>query len=257
MKDKKKSFAKFLPWFAGRSGKKNTRRKKNKTYTIRLGKLAFDFFLGFLILTITPVLVYGFVNPSTTPLLWIRWVQSDYQEKLPRGFVHWVSLKDTSPHLVRAVIASEDQKFFQHQGFDWDAIESAFVTNITTSRKLGASTISMQTARNVFLWQSRTWVRKALESWFTILIECFWSKQRILEVYLNVIEWGDGIYGCEDAAQAYFNRSAKSLSSIEAAWLVSVLPSPRRWSIHKPHPGLQVRQARILDLMDQIRLPKI
>ncbi len=257
MKHKKKSFARFLPWFAGSSRKKPTKQKKKKSISNRLGKLAFDFFLGFLVLTITPVLVYGVVDPSTTPLLWIRWVQSDYQEKLPRGFVHWVSLKDISPHLVKAVIASEDQKFFQHQGFDWEAIESAFVTNITTNRKLGASTISMQTSRNVFLWQSRTWVRKALESWFTILIESFWSKQRILEVYLNVIEWGDGIYGCEDAARTYFNRSAGSLSPVEAAWMVSVLPSPRRWSIQKPHPGLQVRQARILNLMDKIRLPRI
>ncbi len=171
--------------------------------------------------------------------------------------MHWVALQETSPNLVKAVIASEDQKFFQHQGFDWDAIESALVTNITTDRKVGASTISMQTSRNVFLWQGRTWIRKALESWFTILIESFWSKQRILEVYLNVIEWGDGIYGCEDAAQAYFNRSANSLSPVEAAWLVSVLPSPRRWSIHKPHSDLQIRQTRILNTMDRIRLPKI
>ena len=217
----------------------------------------FDFFLGFLILTIVPVLIYGFVNPSTTPLLWIRWVQSNYQEQLPRGLVHWVPLKEISPHLVKAVIVSEDQKFFQHQGFDWEAIESAFVTNITTKRKLGASTISMQTSRNVFLWQSRTWIRKGLETWFTILIECFWSKQRIMELYLNVIEWGDGIYGCEDASQAYFNRSAKSLSPKEAAWLVSILPSPRRWSIHRPHDGLRTRQARILSQMDQFHLPQI
>ncbi len=156
--------------------------------------------------------------------------------------------------MQKAVLAAEDQKFFTHKGFDWLAIEYAIQANFTTDRKLGASTISMQTARNVFLWQDRTWVRKLLESYFTMLIELFWSKQRILEVYLNVIEWGHGIYGCEQAAQVYFKHSSNALSPVESAWLAAVLPRPLYWT-HRPTPAhVQARQIKILNILPSIQI---
>lgn len=247
------SLAGIRPWGKKKGGK----RRKKKTIFIRPGKIAFDLLLCFLVITIVPVLIYSAVDPSTTALMWIRWSESDDKKDLPRAFTHWVKLENISPHLMKAVISSEDQKFFQHRGFDWQSIESAIVTNLTTDRTVGASTISMQTSRNVFLWQDRSWLRKSLETYFTVLIENLWSKKRILEVYLNVIEWGNGIYGCESASRAYFNHPSRLLSPVEAAWMAAVLPNPRRWSIHHPHPQLLDRQARILRQMTKIRLPRL
>ena len=230
--------------------KKSKRGKK--PIRIRLGKIVFDFLLCFVALTIVPVLLYRFVNPPTTPLMWLRWVESDTRQNLRLNA--WRPIEEISPNILKAVIAAEDQKFFTHNGFDWLAIEYAIQANITTDRKLGASTISMQTARNVFLWQTRTWLRKLLESYFTVLIEFFWSKQRILEVYLNVIEWGDGIFGCEQAAQTYFQHSSKILSPVESAWMAAVLPSPRHWT-RRPTPAhVQARQVKILDTLPHIRV---
>ena len=170
--------------------KKRKQGKGKKLIQIRIWKITFDLFLFFIALTLAPVLIYKFVNPPTTLLMWIRWVESDTPQNLPRYLNTWVPIEEVSRNIIKAVLAAEDQKFFIHSGFDWLAIEYAIQTNLTTDMKVGASTISMQTARNVFLWQTRTWFRKLLESYFTILIEFFWSKQRILEVYLNVIEWG-------------------------------------------------------------------
>ncbi len=228
------------------------RKRGKKPIRIRIGKIVFDFLLCFVALTIVPVLLYRFVNPPTTPLMWLRWVESDTRQNLRLNA--WRPIEEISPNILKAVIAAEDQKFFTHNGFDWLAIEYAIQANITTDRKLGASTISMQTARNVFLWQTRTWLRKLLESYFTVLIEFFWSKQRILEVYLNVIEWGDGIFGCEQAAQTYFQHSSKILSPVESAWMAAVLPSPRHW-IRRPTPAhVQARQVKILDTLPHIRV---
>jgi len=232
-------------------------RKKKKTVRIRLGKFFFDLVLLFLTVTVVPVLIYGVTDPSTTALMWIRWAENDYSEQYPRAIHNWVPIERISPHLVKAVIAGEDQKFFQHNGFDWEAIESAIKVNLTTDRTIGASTISMQTSRNAFLWQGRNFLRKSLESYFTVLIENLWSKTRILEVYLNIIEWGKGVYGCEAASRYYFNRSAQDLSPVEAAWLAAVLPNPRIWSIRRPQKYVEERQARILNTMHQTRLPRI
>ena len=174
-----------------RARKKSRKKKKRKSIKIRLVKVVFDLLLVFLAFTVVPVLIYRVIDPPTTSLLWTRWAESGYEGSRPVFLQHWKSLKKISPSLVRAVIAAEDQKFFYHNGFDWQAIEAAIKTNLSTDRTVGASTISMQTARNVFLWQKRNWLRKSLEAWFTILIEYLWTKERILEVYLNVIEWGD------------------------------------------------------------------
>jgi monofunctional biosynthetic peptidoglycan transglycosylase len=150
-----------------------------------------------------------------------------------------------------AVIASEDQNFEDHFGFDLAAIKKAEAYNEKhKGKKLkGASTISQQTAKNVFLWQSRSWVRKGFEVYFTFLIEIFWSKQRIMEVYLNVIEMGDGIYGAEACSQEFFHKPSKKLSVQQAALIAAVLPNPRKWSVTKPTPYILHRQQRIIRFM--------
>ncbi|MBT5986406.1 MAG: monofunctional biosynthetic peptidoglycan transglycosylase [Nitrospina sp.] len=213
-------------------------------------KIFFDFLIFFLIVTVMPVLVYRFVDPPTTPLLWIRWVESGYDKAYPTFLKHWIPLNQISPNLVRAVIVAEDQKFYNHSGFDWYAVEAAIRINLATDKTVGASTISMQTARNVFLWQDRNWLRKSLEVWFTFLIENLWTKKRILEVYLNVIEWGNGMFGCEHASRKYYKHSSATLSPVESALMASVLPNPRTWSVLKPQPHVSDRQSKILSLMN-------
>jgi monofunctional glycosyltransferase len=143
----------------------------------------------------------------------------------------WAPLSRISPHLIRAVIAAEDQRFCSHQGFDTEEIRKALAEADRGRPLRGASTISQQTAKNVFLWNGGGFVRKGVEAWFTLLIEQMWSKPRIMEVYLNVAEWGDGLYGAEAAARARFKKSAKDLTAREAALLAAVLPSPNRWKI--------------------------
>ena len=236
--------------------KKRKQGKGKKLIQIRIWKITFDLFLFFIALTLAPVLIYKFVNPPTTPLMWIRWVESDTPQNLPRYLNTWVPIEEVSRNIIKAVLAAEDQKFFIHSGFDWLAIEYAIQTNLTTDMKVGASTISMQTARNLFLWQTRTWFRKLLESYFTILIEFFWSKQRILEVYLNVIEWGDGLYGCENAAQKYFQRSSKILTPVESAWMAAVLPSPRHWTVRPTPKHVQARQMKIMGTLPYMQISK-
>ncbi|MFQ5443998.1 MAG: monofunctional biosynthetic peptidoglycan transglycosylase [Nitrospinales bacterium] len=238
-----------------RTQSKSKTRKKKISIRIPLGRIFFDLLLLFLAVTVIPVMLYGIIDPPTTPLMWIRWAEGGYQNDAPKKLASWVTLEEVSPHLIKAVIASEDQRYFRHKGFDWYAIKLAFIQNFRNDKKIGASTISMQTARNVFLWQDRTWLRKALEAYFTFLIEIFWNKKRILEVYLNVIEWGNGIYGCDLASRTYFNHSAKSTSPIESAWMAAILPNPRAWSIHNPPQGVVERQAKILDWMYQLRIP--
>ncbi len=248
-------------WCWGRERANASREKKNRkkntqaSIKIYFIKIFFDFFIVFLIFTVIPVLVYRFVNPSTTPLLWVRWVESGYSKSHPTFLKHWVPLNQISPNLVRAVIVAEDQKFYNHSGFDWQAVEAAIKINFATDKTVGASTISMQTARNVFLWQDRNWLRKSLEVWFTFLIENLWAKKRILEVYLNVIEWGNGMFGCEHAALKYYKHSSATLSPVESALMASVLPNPRTWSVLHPQPHVLDRQSKILSIMTQSHVP--
>ena len=228
---------------------------KKKTIKIRIFKLTFDLILCFIALTVIPVLAYRIIDPPTTPLMWIRWAQSGYDNSFPRTIKQWRSLEEISPQFLKAVIASEDQKFFDHEGFDWYAVKYAFLNNLSSDNKIGASTITMQTAKNVFLWQERNWLRKGLEVYFTFLIEIFWSKQRILEVYFNLIEWGDGIFGCEAASLKYFKKSALWASPVESAWLAAILPNPRVWPEKKYQDLVKKKQARILNEMPTIHLP--
>jgi monofunctional biosynthetic peptidoglycan transglycosylase len=192
---------------------------------------------------IGPVLVtalYRFVPPPLTYLMVERAIEG-------RGFDRrWKSLDQISPTLVRAAIAAEDARFCSHHGFDFDAMEKAFRNNEKRPTRIkGGSTISQQTAKNVFLWPDRSYVRKGLEAYFTVLIEVMWGKPRIMEVYLNSIEWGPGVYGAEAAAQRNFGVSAKNLSATQAARLAAILPSPLKWQAAKPGPYVRKRSGRI------------
>lgn len=155
-------------------------------------------------------------------------------------------MKRISDNLQLAAVCAEDQNFLEHNGFDIEAIRKAMEHNEKSTRKRGASTISQQTAKNLFLWPSRSWVRKGFEVYFTALIELIWSKERILEVYLNIIELGPGVYGAEAAAQEFFNTSAEKLSRQEAALLAAVLPSPLKYSAKNPSPYVRTRQGWVL-----------
>ena len=168
----------------------------------------------------------------------------------------WVSLKKISQDMVQAVVASEDNNYMKHFGIDFDAVKKAREMNKRSKVLRGASTISQQTAKNVFLWPDRSWLRKGLEVYFTGLIEIFWGKRRIMEVYLNVIEMGDGIYGVEMASQLYFSKPASDLSKAEAALIAAVLPNPRRWSPAAPTSYIQRKQQRIIRAMNRIEKVK-
>lgn len=203
--------------------------------------------------TILSVLAYRFIPVYVTPLMLIRCVQQVFNGEELRLKHHWISLSEMSPHMAVAVVASEDQRFMTHWGFDFDAIGKAWKERQEGKRKRGGSTITQQTAKNVFLWPSSTWLRKGLEAYFTCLIELFWSKQRIMEVYLNSIEMGDGIYGVEAVAQQHFRRPAKNLSKANCALIAATLPNPLRYSSKTPSRFVLKNQTRILRQMRNIR----
>ena len=174
------------------------------------------------------ILLYAVVPPPITPLMLIRLVEGEGLRK------DWTPLSRIAPAVSAAVIAAEDNRFCQHSGFDWDAIQDAYEDYQDGGGLRGASTISMQTAKNLFLWPGRSYVRKGLEAFLTPQLELLWSKRRVLEVYLNIAEWGPGLYGVEAAAHAYFGKPAAELDRREAALLAAVLPNPRRWSPARP-----------------------
>ena len=200
------------------------------------------FIAGLIVFFIGPVIavaVYRFVPPPVTFLMVQRTIEG-------RGFQRdWVPMEQISPNLVRAVIAAEDARFCEHMGFDVEAIQKAMAANEAGKKLRGGSTISQQTAKNVFLWPGRDWVRKGLETWFTALIEVGWGKRRIMEVYLNSIEWGPGVYGAEAAARKNFRVPAKSLTVAQSARLAAILPSPLKWKAAKPGPYVQRRSGKI------------
>ena len=213
----------------------------------------FGWALGlFLALNIILVLTFRFVPVPTSGLMIQRRIEAWSGEKPYASRHQWVPLEEISPSLGVAVIAAEDQNFPEHFGFDWKAIEKAVAHNERSRRKRGASTVSQQTAKNLFLWESRSWVRKGFEVYFTLLLETGWSKRRILEVYLNIVEFGDGIYGAEAAARTYFGKPAKRLTPSEAALLAAVLPNPRKFHANAPSEYIRGRQAWILGQMRQL-----
>ena len=190
----------------------------------------FAFFAG----SILTVGLFRWLPIYATPLVILRTIEYGLNGKWVPINKDWVSIEEISPHLQKAVIASEDPKFLYHNGFDFEAIAKAIDANKRRKVKMGASTISQQTAKNVFLYPSRTYLRKGLEVYFTFLIEILWDKKRILEVYLNVIELGPGIYGAEAASRYYWNRPASQLSLGEAQLFAAILPNPRRWNPKRP-----------------------
>ena len=206
--------------------------------------------LWFFIISIGSTVLYRFLPVPITPLMLIRLIeQAGESDRSMRLEKDWVSIDEMSPHLQLAVVCSEDQEFLEHEGFDFNAIKKAYKYNQTHKKKRGASTISQQTAKNVFLWPGRSWVRKGLEVYFTFLIEVIWSKERIMEVYLNIIEFGDGVYGVEAAALRNYNKSAKDINRPEAAMLAAVLPSPLRLSPINPTADLREKQSWIMRQM--------
>ena len=221
-------------WVAGSSPAKGTKMIR------RLGRILLFAATGFLIGSVFLVVIYRALPPPATPLMLIRLVEGHGISK------SWRPLDAISPNLVHAAMAGEDAKFCEHHGFDWDAIHAAWHRYEEGARRLrGASTISMQTAKNVFLWPGRDWIRKGLEAYFTVLIELAWGKPRIIEIYLNVVEWGPGIYGAEAASQFYFHKSARALTVEDAARLAAILPDPLKWSASRPDRYVAERAAFI------------
>ncbi|MGB3344733.1 MAG: monofunctional biosynthetic peptidoglycan transglycosylase [Aequorivita sp.] len=212
----------------------------------KLFKFLLKLFLWFIGLTVLWVLIYKFVPVPYTPLMAIRAIEGDENYKTRHD---WVPIEDISPYLQLAVICAEDQTFLSHSGFDRKAIEKAIKSNEKGKNLRGGSTISQQTAKNAFLWPHRNWVRKGLEAYFTLLIEILWSKERILEVYLNSVEMGDGVFGAEAASQYWFRTSAKKLKAENAAAIASILPSPRRYKANPPGPYVARRTQWVLRQM--------
>lgn len=201
---------------------------------------------AFITLSILISLLYSRFNPPFTPLMLSRKISIGASIEYK-----WIGLKDISPYLIDCAVSAEDNNFLGHDGFDFGAIQQA-IDERDKGRFRGASTISQQTAKNVFLWQGKSWLRKGLEVYFTFLIETFWSKERIMEVYLNVIEMGNGIYGAEAAARRYFNKSAQNLSQYQAALIVAAFPNPLERNPAKPSRYLAKRAQTIISISQKV-----
>ncbi|WP_374389188.1 monofunctional biosynthetic peptidoglycan transglycosylase [Brevundimonas sp.] len=213
----------------------------------RLGRLLGLILLVLVAVPVVGVLLFAVVPPTPTILMLQQAAKGqglDYR---------WRGLNDISPNLVNAAIAAEDARFCSHHGFDMEAIQKALDHNAEGGRMRGGSTISQQTAKNVFLWPSRDWVRKGLEAGYTVLIETVWSKRRIMEVYLNVVEWAPGVYGAQAASRHWFGKDADELTTREAARLAAILPAPRRYKAASPGPYVRRRASRIQAAMGTVR----
>lgn len=208
--------------------------------------------LWFFGISIFLVILFKWVPVPFTPLMVTRIVENKMDGK-DAVFSHdWESLENISPNLQKAVIASEDGNFLKHNGFDFEAMKKAFNNNNKGRKLKGGSTISQQTAKNIFLWQGRSYVRKGLEAYFTVLIELIWGKERIMEVYLNSIEMGNGIYGAEAAAQHWYRKSASNLTPKEAAGIAAILPNPRKFKASNSSSYINRRKGKITRVMRQI-----
>jgi monofunctional biosynthetic peptidoglycan transglycosylase len=240
--------------FRRRSGEGDTPTPKKK-YSLgrRIWRFVWKSTMWFFIITISWVILYKWINPPITFLQIREWVACDEGCEFSK---EWVDLEDISLHMRLAVVASEDNNFMKHGGIDWGAVEKAKKYNETIGlkkgKKRGASTITMQTAKNVFLWPGRNFIRKGLEVYFTYLIEFFWSKDRIMEVYLNVIEMGPAKFGVQAAAQDYFGTTAAKLTRQQAALIAGALPNPKKFNPGKPSKYLAGRRDKIMHVMSLI-----
>lgn len=222
------------------------------TFFQRLKRFVWKCFKWFFIISILLVILFKFVPVPFTPLMITRY----FENKIAGNNVYfnhkWKSLDEISPNLQKAVIASEDAKFLDHYGFDFTAMQKAFRGNLKGKRLKGGSTISQQTAKNVFLWQGRSYIRKVFEAYFTVLIELIWGKERIMEVYLNSIEMGNGVYGASAATQYWYKKGCKSLTLQEAAGIAAILPNPRKYKASNSSSYINSRKTKIIKSMRAI-----
>ena len=231
---------------------RSNKSKSKQPLLKKITNIATKVFLYFLMVSFLWVLAYRFINPPITLLMVLRNIERKSGGKSFKTEKKWVDFDDMSDNMKRAAVSAEDQLFLKHIGFDVKAIEKAFAANAKSKKVKGGSTISQQTAKNVFLWPGRSWIRKGFEAYFTLLIEMLWSKERILEVYLNVIEMGDGIYGAEAAAQSYYGKSCHKLSKAQAALIAACFPNPIRWTPKNPTRYIRHRQYLILRNMNRL-----
>ena len=235
--------------------RRSTKRKSPHSLFKRIGIAVAKIVLFLFIFSIVAVVTYRFINPPITFLM----VQRNFERKADgkSGKIRktWVPFEEISDNMKRAAVSAEDQLFLKHMGFDVKAIEKAYESNLKNKKKKsvkGGSTISQQTAKNVFLWPGRSYIRKGFEVYFTLLIELLWSKERILEVYLNVIEMGDGIYGAEAASQTYYGHSCRKMSRAEAALVAACFPNPLRWNPDRPTKYIKRKQYLIMRNMKRL-----
>lgn len=231
--------------------KKARKTKKNSSFK-KVLKIFSYIILGLFLSTILLTVAYRWINPPVTYLM----VKRKIEKKYPIN-KEWISIRKLPAHTYNSAIASEDANFVKHNGFDFKSIERARKHNEKSKRKRGASTISQQVAKNVFLWPARSWVRKGLEVYFTGLIELLWSKERIMEVYLNIAEMGKGIYGIQAASKHYFKKDASKLTPQQSALIIACLPSPLKSNPAKPSNYLLNRQGFILKNMNNIQRLKV
>ncbi|MEA3545865.1 MAG: monofunctional biosynthetic peptidoglycan transglycosylase [Thermodesulfobacteriota bacterium] len=230
--------------------RKSRKIKKNRSWWSRFLIL----FLVIVLLTLSQVFIFGYVKPPLTIPVAKAWVAYALNLGARPQSHQWVALKEFSPHLRRAVLASEDQRFLRHYGFDFIELGQALRSLHEGGALRGASTISMQTARTMFLWPARSWLRKFGEAYYTLCLELVWSKEKILEFYLNSVDWGPGIHGGEAAALKYFNCHALDLDAGQAALLAAVLPGPHLWRPDRPTAAVKRRGKRILKEMEKVSL---
>lgn len=229
---------------------KSRKIKKKRSWRSRFLIL----FLLVVLLTLSQVLIFGYVKPPLTIPVARDWVAYTIKRGGRPHSHQWIALKEFSPHLRRAVLASEDQRFLRHYGFDFIELGQALRSLYEGGALRGASTISMQTARTMFLWPARSWLRKFAEAYYTLFLELVWSKEKILEFYLNSVDWGPGIHGGEAAAIKYFNCHALNLEAGQAALLAAVLPGPHLWRPDRPTAAVKRRVERIRQEMEKMPL---
>lgn len=210
--------------------------------------------LWFFVISVLSVVLFRFVPVPFTPLMISRAFEQRERGEEMEAAHDWVPIEEISPELQKAVIASEDSNFLTHHGFDFDAMYKAYKSNKKGKRIKGGSTISQQTAKNVFLWQGRSYLRKGLEAYFTVLIEVLWSKERIMEVYLNSIEMGDAVYGAQAASKYWYRKDAKNLTRYEAAGIAAILPNPLKYKATNSSAYINRRKGRIVRHMRYVKL---
>lgn len=227
-------------------------RKQESSFGSKVKRFLFKALLWFFGLSIFSVVVFKFVPVPFTPLMVIRYFENVADGKENHFSHDWEPIENISMNLQKAVIASEDGTFLTHNGFDFLAMQKAYKSNERGRRIKGGSTISQQTAKNVFLWQGRSYLRKGLEAYFTVLIEMIWGKKRIMEVYLNSIEMGDGVYGAHAATQYWYRKDASSLTKMQAAGIAAILPNPRKYKATSSSSYINNRKAKIVRVMNHV-----